>query len=135
MANQTNRFLLRIHILLFIILGFHFLPAWQQQLPAPVQYPAPAAYYPPYRERPRTLWDPFVYGECIGSFIAEESCTGEILSSFWTGRVYLAPGCCDAVRQVTDECIPTAFALLANPYFGYALKGYCETRPWIHSLP
>ncbi|CAN1171294.1 Egg cell-secreted protein 1.1 [Linum perenne] len=125
---MTNQFLLPT---LFLLLGIQFLPTWQQQ---PAQQYPPVGYFPQYPSGRPTMWDPYVYGQCVGSFIEEESCTGEIISSFWTGQVYLAPSCCDSVRRVSDECIPTAFALLANPFFGYALKGYCITRPWIHSL-
>ncbi|CAL1414810.1 unnamed protein product [Linum trigynum] len=107
--------------------------------PAQQQYPAAAAGY--YRQYPsssagsdRRPWDPYVYGRCVGSLIMEGTCEGQILSSFWSGRVSLSAGCCESIRRVSDECVTTAFAPLTNPYFGYALKGYCASRPWIQSL-
>ncbi|CAI0388988.1 unnamed protein product [Linum tenue] len=109
-------------------------PAWQQPYQ---QYPTAAGYYPssPPGSSGWPRWDPYGYGRCLGSLIMEGSCAGQILSSFWTGRIYLSPGCCESVRRVDDECVTTAFAALANPYFGYALKGYCAaTRAWVQSL-
>ena len=56
----------------------------------------------------------------------------EISQSFWTQKPSLRPDCCQAIKEVDEDCASTVFARFENPFLQYKLNVYCAQMSHSH---
>ncbi|WCJ29951.1 hypothetical protein M5689_011548 [Euphorbia peplus] len=90
----------------------------------------PYYYYHPWRPvvpRPRPQIPPKAL-QCIRDLTIEGNCTKAVVHSIFTGKLDLSHECCEAVKNMTDDCVAPLFARFNTPTYFPFLKKYCSQK-------
>ncbi|XP_015581143.1 uncharacterized protein LOC107260741 [Ricinus communis] len=84
--------------------------------------------FPPMPSPVPVVPSPSPIAKCFKEFHIERGCYQQILTSFFTHKLNLAPECCKVVSAISDDCVGTIFARFNNPFFAHLLKKHCSSQ-------